>query len=478
MVSKMFSERYGPIRMLRMEGAREEPEEVSESVVQCLWYDQLFREEGLSTGRGVGIRVVSPGWWNHGEGPDFRGAQIEFDGDLRTGDVEVHLNHGGWRQHGHHMDSRYDGVLLHVVMEAQAPRTPPITSQGREIPSLLLSRYVEEDVREVADRLAAQETPSPKRGPVGHCAALAEAGRSRELTQLIHLAGDWRILFKARMLRERMDRVGPDQAVYEAFLSACGYGHFKHHFQGIARELQYERVCQLGRGDVLVLETAFLQFAGLMPESLPKGTTAVPHFGRLRALRRDRLEGLRPLPLTWRRVGVRPNNNPERRLAGAARFLARTAGKGLVDTLEGIWAQDASPLARRRLFEGLFPGPMGFWATHCTWTGKRMARPSAPLGSGRIRSIIGNVFVSQGLAMARRRKDRVREERVYEFFSALPQEPENRIQKTMLPRAFGRTASPRLDFRMQQGLLQVYQDWCEPNPSCRNCRFIAYLEAR
>ena len=100
----------------------------------------------------------------------------------------------------------------------------------------------------------------------------------------------------------------------------------------------------------MLLEAAFLQMAGLFPKELPEGTTAVPHFARLRALRRDRLEGLRSLPLEWNRAGVRPNNNPERRLAGAARLLARTAKRGLFDTLDDIWKEDLKPIERRRRF--------------------------------------------------------------------------------------------------------------------------------
>lgn len=471
-----FSERYGQLRTYRTNVARERPDEVSEYVVQCVWYDQLLREEGLCCDNGRAIRVVSPGWWNRGEGPDFKGAQIEFAGRLRTGDVEIHLNHEGWRQHGHHMDWRYDEVMLHVVLDNAPAAVSPMTSTGTTVPTLLLLDFLEDDIREIADRLIMDEYPYNVQATHGHCAALTEAHGSEHLRRLAHLAGEWRMLFKARALRERMERFGANQAVYEDFLSACGFSRFKHHLRAIARQLHYDRVRQLGQEDGLLLEAALLQMAGLLPKALPEGTTAVPHYGRLRGLRRDRLEGLRPLPLEWKRGGVRPNNNPERRLAGAARFLARTAATGLVETLEDIWAQDLTPIERRREFESLFPKPMGFWSTHCTWAGKQMARPSAPLGAGRVRSIIGNVFVPAALAMARERKDRRREEEVFEFFSALPREPENKIQKIMMPRVFGNSKGPPPDFRMQQGLLQLYQDWCESNPSCQNCRVVAYLD--
>ena len=215
--------------------------------------------------------------------------------------------------------------------------------------------------------------------------------------------------------------------------------------------------------------------AGLLPAKLPEGSTAVPHYARLRALRRDELEGLRSLPLDWRRVGVRPTNNPERRLAGAARFIARTSSHGLLETLMRVWLEESVSLKQRRAFEGLFPRAMGFWAHHCTWAGKKMARATAPIGGGRIRSIIGNVFIPASLAVARRERDRSMEESIFSFFAALPKEQDNHVLRRMLPRVLGGAEAPKLNFRLQQGLLQMYQDWCEPNPSCHNCLALNYL---
>jgi len=470
-----FSEKYGQLRTLRASVARERPAEVSEQVVQCIWYDQLFAADRLETDDGRSLKVVSPGWWNHGEGPDFKGAQIEFNGRLRTGDVEIHLKHAGWRQHGHHLDSRYDDVILHVVLDASPPTAPPTTSVGRPLPTLMLSTVLEGDVRELADKLSLDEYPHRVEGTYGHCAGIVEAYGSERLTELLHLAGEWRMLFKARAMRERMERIGEDQAVYEALLYACGFSHFKHHFKVVARQLPFERAAQLAKEDALLLEAALLQIAGLLPKELPEGCDAVPHYARLRGLRNARLDGLRALPLEWKRVGVRPVNYPERRIAGISRFIARTAAKGLMQSLDDIWAADLRPLEGRRAFEDMFPAAMGFWAEHCTWTGKRMQRPTAPIGAGRVRSIIGNVIVPAALARARKKRDRPAEERVMAFFAALPKEPENKIQRMMLPRIFGAAKPPKLDFRTQQGLLQMYLDWCEPNPSCRNCSLVKHL---
>jgi hypothetical protein len=81
--------------------------------------------------------------------------------------------------------------------------------------------------------------------------------------------------------------------------------------------------------------------------------------------------------------------------------------------------------------------------------------------------------------MARQHRDRIREERILDFFSHLPQEPDNQVLKIMRPRMFGpeakRAARIPLNFQFQQGLLQLYQDWCAANPSCHNCSVIRFL---
>nr|HPO14301.1 DUF2851 family protein [Candidatus Hydrogenedentota bacterium] len=200
----MFSDQYLQFRILHA-GAREENTSISEHMFQSIWYDQRFSEEALTTDEGKPLRVISPGWWNHQEGPDFKGSQIDFGGILRTGDVEVHLDHEGWRSHGHHQDPRYDDVILHVVLEENPPRYPIQTSKGRPIASLLLRRYLPGDLYALTDHLLV-ENPDYAAGAVtGQCAAKTLSDPS-SLVALINLAGEWRMLNKARALRERMDQ--------------------------------------------------------------------------------------------------------------------------------------------------------------------------------------------------------------------------------------------------------------------------------
>jgi hypothetical protein len=272
-----------------------------------------------------------------------------------------------------------------------------------------------------------------------------------------------------------MDRAGLAQAVYEDLLYACGFSHFKQHFRALARALPYERARQLTQRDPMLLEAALLQLAGLLPASLPEEATGMVHFARMRGLRNAELANLRALPLTWRRAGVRPINYPERRIAGVVLLIARTARQGLVETMMECWRAHDKPRAQREALEDLFPRAMGFWSEHCTWTGKKLQKRTQPIGGGRVRSIIGNVFVPAALAIARHERDRELEERVQRFFAALPAEPSNHIIDRMVPRV-APGAPLKLTFQLQQGLIQMHQDWCEPNPSCRNCALLRRLD--
>jgi hypothetical protein len=471
-----FSDRYGDI----LNGAWAQPTGVSETAVslapseqavQALWHEQRFNTAQVRTREGHAIEVISPGWWNHHAGPDFRGAQIAFNGTLYHGDVEVHLTPEAWTAHGHQHDQRYDEVLLHVVLDARDNAPTAHTVSGRPLPVLVLRPLLEPGWEWSSD-----ESPEPAACTVGACSLLIPKQGTEPLVRALELAAEWRMLAKARAIRERMDRVGGDQALFEAMMYAAGVSTFKHHFQTVARQLPYARAVQLARHDPLLLEAALLQIAGLMPESLPTDTL-VPHHARLRALLKEHLDGLRPLPLLWKRTGIRPANHPERRIAGMARVLARTAEAGLQETILNIWRKPLTTKETIEEFGKLFPKAMGFWAEHCTWTSARLTTPIATVGSTRVHSIIGNVFIPMGIAVARHHRDRALEERVLEFFQRFPKEANNHVLDRMVPKLLGDSGSKlKMRFAVQQGMLQFYQDWCGPNPSCRNCTMQRFLD--
>ena len=47
--------------------------------------------------------------------------RVEIGGELRTGDVEIHVRPGDWNAHGHSADPAYADVALHVAWFPPAP---------------------------------------------------------------------------------------------------------------------------------------------------------------------------------------------------------------------------------------------------------------------------------------------------------------------------------------------------------------------
>ncbi len=124
-----------------------------------VWDKQSFERRQLRTTLGLAFKVVFPGMCTGGAGPDFRDAILALpDGSLLRGDVELHLESSGWRQHGHDRDPAYDRVLLHVVLEDDVPAH---NSRGEPVLTL-----------ELAGRLKPRRLAEPK-------GMLAAPGRAR-----------------------------------------------------------------------------------------------------------------------------------------------------------------------------------------------------------------------------------------------------------------------------------------------------------
>lgn len=252
---------------------------LSERDVQLVWLLRLYRGAGLLTEDGRAVQVLFPGFPAAHGGPDFAGARLRIGGELRTGDVEIHLAPSGWRGHGHEGDPAYAGVILHVAL-----RRDPFDRGTRglrgPIPELILEPYLEMPSTELGARLrgpALQARPAPSE--------LAAWGRRRMERRATRMAA---------LARE----LGPEGALYRELMVGLGYRDNKPGFAELARLVPWTRVCGLAAAGI---RQAYDGHFHAMP---------------------------------WRRPG-RPANHPRRRLDGWARFLGSLGGRGLLDACAG-----------------------------------------------------------------------------------------------------------------------------------------------
>jgi hypothetical protein len=128
---------YGPLQVLEIK-------------IQQVWGLQQCHMGRWKTQTGADLAIRSPGIWNRGAGPDFREAVLEIDGELRVGDVEIHLYREDWWRHGHDVDAGYDNVILHVVLFGGGMPREVCTLGGSVPEEWIMGPWMREDVESVS----------------------------------------------------------------------------------------------------------------------------------------------------------------------------------------------------------------------------------------------------------------------------------------------------------------------------------------
>src|SRR5688572_4188671 len=150
-----------------------------------IWGGQRFPPEALQAVDGRPLRILYPGRPGGGAGPDYLDAAFELGGELRRGDVELHVRASAWHGHGHATDPAYDRVALHVVFRADDGPDTGLHSGARAPVAALepwLAGRAEELKRWLSARAVWQEPCRDARATFGDDAVdklLREAGERR-----------------------------------------------------------------------------------------------------------------------------------------------------------------------------------------------------------------------------------------------------------------------------------------------------------
>ena len=418
-----------------------------------IWARQLISAESLVTGSGEKIQVVYPGKENRDSGPDFLGAVIATESaGLLVGDIELHLKANDWRSHGHGRDPAYNGLVLQVVWEGDAP---VILQNGRTVPTLSLQRCLSGSLTAV--RYWANLNMMPKE-PCHD--ALCRLGDD-EMGRLLDEAGDERFRLKASRFATGMAGEPPSQVLYQGIMEALGYTRNKEPFGELARRLPMavlESACR-DKGyqeRVALLRALLLGMAGLSP----RGDARMELVWRC-------LGDVEPLSLSdWHLFRVRPENHPARRLTGAAHLLARFGDEGLLEGVVRLVGESRSDIGR--LEAGFMVAGQGSRST-----GRR-----ALIGQGRAREIAVNIALPFAFAWAEANSEASLAEAALWLYRIYPKSNENEITRG-LTRLLGSKASALVDSaRRQQGLLHLdktfcRQRWCDICPLARRLALVS-----
>ncbi len=197
------------------------PFTMAERVVQKIWLQRDFDQTGVVLTDGRTLKVRSTGVWNLLGGPDFHAARLLIGGRETTGDVEVHFRAADWRAHGHETDPAYDQVALHVVLfPLNAEEKPALSRGGQPIPTLVLLPLLHRDLEEYASDDALETLTA--RDEWWCYAELAVRPRA-ELQEMLRGKARERWRQKVYFAGVRIEKLGWHSALHHAALEILGY---------------------------------------------------------------------------------------------------------------------------------------------------------------------------------------------------------------------------------------------------------------
>ena len=120
---------------------------ITERLLQFIWQFQYFNKNELTTTSDEVVQIISPGFLNSNQGPDFSDAKIKIGKTTWAGTVELHIKTSDWKKHKHEDDKNYSNVVLHVVWNDDTSASSvlknfvPILELKNRVSKILLQRY-------------------------------------------------------------------------------------------------------------------------------------------------------------------------------------------------------------------------------------------------------------------------------------------------------------------------------------------------
>jgi hypothetical protein len=422
--------------------------EPNELELQARWFAGEFGRTFRSV-CGREVEVVQFGVWNREAGPDFTSAAVRVDdGEVLTGAIEFDLADRSWESHGHATNPAFDDTVLHVFVRGSEQTFFTRTASHRNVLQVRVS------LEDLAESFSANV---PLARP-GRCQAPLNGLPGERVITVIEGAAQFRLQRKAARLRRLIDTHGRDEALFQELAIALGYKQNKLPFALLAQRLPL----QLLRSYADDAEALLFGLAGFLetPDlSVFEGSTRA----YVRALwdrwwkHRDAMQRLILPRELWKLGGARPLNHPQRRL-GALTAIAHEWPR-----ITRSLGEPHAAAAAKQLLNGL---EHEFWQQHYTLTSDSAPKQMALIGSSRIAEIQANVllpFFSSGGAD------------IWPEYSRLPLQLTNRRVETAATRLFGSDPRRQQFIRTvahQQGLLQIYEDFClQDHSDCTACPF-------
>ena len=411
-----------------------------EQLLHYVWKHKIFPLKELKTTTGQQVEVIDTGLANTDAGPGFFNAKLKLDGVLWIGNIEIHERSSDWFKHGHHADTGYNSVILHIASEID---TEISRSNGERIPQIQL--ICPEAVRTNYKELLETDSYPP-------CYRIIPSLSPFTAHSWMSALQMERFEQKATLLNERLKRCQGnwEDAFFITLARNFGFGLNGDAFETWAHRLPF-RAVDKHRNDLFQIEAIFFGQAGILEDSDGDG-----YYLRLKKEYIYLQHKFELIPMNtslWRFLRLRPTNFPHIRIAQLACLYHRAYGLLSrimeTETLQGV----------RDILKG---GTSEYWLTHYTFGGSSPSRPKT-LSNTSLDLLIINTVVTFLYAYGLHKGNRVLCARAGSFLEELKAE-NNYI--TRMWEQCGMKASNAAD---SQALIQLKKEYCDKK-KCLYCR--------
>lgn len=436
--------------------------DIDEILIAKIWENRDFKGSELHSLDGKKIEVLSVGIENQEEGADFRNAQIRIDGEIISGDIEIHVRSSDWILHKHQLNPKYDRVILHVVMWHDAKTLMTKKYNDERVPIVELCDQLSSDIVDIW-----QKYKSDGKGLIQSNPYLQYKIMDREkLARLLDEMGDLRFEEKVKRFEERLATKTFEQLIYTGLFEAAGYSKNRIPFLKLTKSIEPLDVFNFEPHELTAI---LLGCAGLLPSQNPTPTELkgealkiANRFQKIWDLKRQQFN-LDAIPReSWKLLKIRPNNSPIRRIIAISQILTSHGDKLFARLLESVNSNNSTGESEKiiknlRLL--LMPKASDFWERHFDFDKSSQPKTSFLIGENRADDIIINVVLPLLYLYARRKSDQALQNRINKFYSVYPKLQDNFITRKLETMIFEDKTESRLivnSARRQQGLLQIY----------------------
>ena len=315
---------------------------IEETVLQRIWMEQDFFTDSLNTECGKEINLRERGEWNRSErGPSFKNARVEINGEIRSGDIEIHFHPTEWEEHEHHLDENFNRVVLHVCIFANSlnAKSNVWRKDKQAVPCLYLLPYLFYGLEEYAEAQALAQLSGKDlfvEQMVNNLSLMSES----DVNQCI--AKRWKS--KLSFARYRLSRQGWRMACHQWFLEVLGYRGNRAPMVRVSHQFPFENWQDLKMAPRSVYHSQNdWVLRGCRPANHPR--QRIVEYTRLWELNPNWMDDLKNIPQKFNNLAVWSENDRKEILKLAnywrSTILQDIFGRGKANTL---WIDFALPL--------------------------------------------------------------------------------------------------------------------------------------